>query len=293
MSVLKFVRAIFYTTLITMTLSAQDSRQTPSNPDIQIIDIHAHIGSFQGFDLSLETLLANLQQHNLSIALISNIDGAELPETRNLDEQAANRITLEIVQAYPHLLRGLAWARPNDGAPDSLEPFLRDHHFVGVKLHSEMNHFAADDSLVDGYLALCARYAVPAVFHSGKSSSNSDPMKIYRAAQRHPTVPVILYHMGFKGPHDDAITVVKESMQKGDARLYLETAQANPQAVLRAVKELGAERVLFGTDATYYGKDHYARYLPLIDLLRQELSDEEYQKVMHGNAIRLFKLEQK
>ncbi len=274
-----------------MTLSAQDSRQTPSNPDIEIIDIHAHIGSFQGFDLGLETLLTNLQQHNISIALISNIDGAELSETRNLDEQEANRITLETVRAYPDLLRGLAWARPVDGSPDSVEAFLRDHQFVGIKLHPEMNHFAADDSLVDGYLSLCDKYDTPAVFHSGKTGSNSDPMKIYRAAQRHPTVPAILYHMGFKGPHEDAIAVVKESMQKGDARLYLETAQADPQAVLGAVKELGVEHVLFGTDATYYGKDHYARYLPLIDLLRQELSDEEYQKVMRGNAIRLFKLE--
>ncbi|HEX9654546.1 MAG TPA: amidohydrolase family protein [bacterium] len=277
-----------------MTTSTSDAQVKPA-PNLQdrIIDIHAHIGSFAGYDLSNETLLANLQHFNIALALISNIDGAQLPETRNLDESAANQITLQTVRAHPGLLRGLAWARPidEDGSPAKLEPFLRDNHFVGVKLHPEMNHFAADDSLVDGYLSLCAKYDVPAVFHSGDAGSNADPQKIYQAAKRHPTVPVILYHMGFKGPHELAIAVVKQAMQKRDADLYLETAQADSQAVLEAIKELGAERVLFGTDATYYGKDHYAHYLPLMELLRRKLSAEEFAKVMRLNAVRLFKLE--
>jgi hypothetical protein len=272
-------------------LANHTPKTTSPGAEKRIIDIHAHIGSFAGFDLSLETLLANLRRHHIRLALISNIDGAELPQTRNLDEIAANKITLETIQLYPKLFRGLAWGRPNDGSPANLEPFLRDHHFVGIKLHPEMNHFAADDSLVDGYLSLCEKYGAPAVFHSGKSRSHSDPQKIYRAAQRHPTVPVILYHMGFKGPHDDAIAAVKESLQKRDARLYLETAQADPPAVLRAVRELGAERVLFGSDAAYYGQGHYERYLPLFELLRQQLRDDDFAKVMWGNATRLFKLE--
>ncbi len=273
-------------------LANHTQETTSSGAEKGVIDIHAHIGSFAGFDLSIATLLANVQRHKIRLALISNIDGAELPETRNLDETAANNITLETIQLYPEVFRGLAWARPTDGAPANLEPFLRDHHFVGIKLHPEMNHFAADDSLVDGYLSLCEKYDVPAVFHCGKSGSNSAPRKIYRAAQRHPTVAVILYHMGFKGPHDDALAVVKESLQNRDARLYLETAQADPPAVLHAVKELGAERVLFGSDATYYGKDHYERYAALSELLRQQLRDEDFAKVMWGNAERLFKLEE-
>jgi hypothetical protein len=288
--VLKFALLIFciFPTIITY---AQETAS--SGDEIRIIDIHAHIGSFEGFDVSTETLLQNMRRHNIRFALISNIDGAELSETRNLNEVETNQLTLETLRANPNSLRGLAWARPGDGSPENLEPFLRDHRFVGVKLHPEMNHFAADDSLADGYLVLCAKYGVPAVFHSGKTGSNSDPRKIYRAAQQHPTVPVILYHMGFKGPHDEAMAVVKQSIEKRDAQLYLETAQVDPQSVLAAVQQLGAERVLFGTDATYYGKAHYERYLPMIELLRQQLSEDDYGKVMWGNALSLFKLEDK
>ena len=257
-----------------------------------IIDIHAHIGSFRGFDLKTETLLSNLRRFDIRLALISNIDGAHLSGTTlDLDEKSANQMTLETVQEYPGLLRALAWARPSDpdGSPANIEPFLRDHGFVGVKLHPDMNQFAADDAIVDGYLELCAKYEVPAVFHCGAVGSNSGPEKIYTAAKRRPTVAVIFYHMGFTGAYQEAIATVKESIEKKDANLYLGTAQADPQFVLAAVKELGADRVLFGTDATYYGQNHYEKYADLVNLLHENLSESDFAKVMHGNAIKLFR----
>jgi hypothetical protein len=275
--------------------TASDTMHTQANAnwkDYSIIDIHAHIGSFKGYDLRTETLLDNLTRHHIHLALISNIDGAALPDkTLDLDEVTANRITLQTVRANPALLRGLAWARPLDGSPQNLEPFLRDHGFVGVKLHPEMNHFPADDPRVDGYLELCARYDVPAVFHSDQPGSNAAPDKIYAAARRHPTVPIILYHMVFGGPHDAAVDVAKQALQKKDATLFLETSQADPTAALKAVGELGSARVLFGSDATYYGVEHYKNYIAFVETLHKELSEEDFAKVMHENAERLFKLE--
>lgn len=278
-------------------LACEVKQDDPSGPEVweayNIIDGHAHIGSFQGFDLRTETLLDNLRRYHIDLALISNINGAHLPgTTRDLDEVAANEKTRETVEQYPNLLRALAWARPTDanGSPENLEPYLRDHGFVGVKLHPEMNQFPADSAVVDGYLALCAQYGVPAVFHCGAPGSNSAPEKIYAAAKRHPDVPVVLYHMGFFGSHDEAIATVKAAMDAGDARLYLGTAQADPQAVLKAVQELGAGRVLFGTDATYYGEEHYRQYEEMIALLKKNLTPEDFSRVVRENALQLFDL---
>ena len=265
----------------------------------RLIDIHAHIGSFKGYDLSTPTLLDNIQRYGIQLALISNIDGAELPQTQNLDEIKANQATAEHVRRYPDRLRGLVWIRPNDGAPATVEPFLQDSIatgpspkvFVGIKFHPDMNNFPADDPRVDGYLQLCEKYALPAVFHSGSDdTSNAAPRRIYAAARRHPNVPIILYHMGFLGPHNAAIAVVKESLARGDAQLYLETAQADPTAVLQAIKTLSSARVLFGTDATYYGKTHYEKYAALLRRLKNELPAEDFAKVVRGNAEKLFKL---
>jgi len=266
----------------------------------RIIDIHAHIGSFKGYDLSTPTLLDNIHRYGIRLALISNIDGAELPGTTlNLDEIEANQATVEHVRQYPNQLRGLVWTRPEDGAPEKVEPFLRDsistgpdrRVFVGMKFHPDMNNFPADDPRVDGYLLLCEKYGIPAVFHSGSDdAANAAPQKIYAAARRHPTVPIILYHMGFLGPHGSAIATVKAALTKKDAQLYLETSQADPAEVLRAIKKLGSARVLFGTDATYYGKQHYQQYEAMLSRLKNDLSAEDFAKVVRKNAEKLFNL---
>ncbi len=268
--------------------------QKPVWADLQIIDIHGHIGSFRGYDLRTETLLENIDRFGIRLVLISNIDGAHLPgQTLDLDEVTANRITLETVKKYSGKFRGLVWTRPTDpeASPLNVEPFLRDHGFVGVKLHPEMNQFAADSSCVDGYLELCEKYRVPAVFHCGEKGSASAPEKIYAAARRHPSVPIILYHMGFLGPHDDAIAIVSRARAGKDADLYLETSQADPTAVLQAISAAGAGRVLFGTDATYYGQEHYEKYSAMIGHLEKNLPKSDFDKVVRENAKKLFRLE--
>lgn len=265
--------------------------------DLEIIDIHAHVGTFSGYDLSLATLLKNVDKFGIKMALISNIDGSNLPGTTgNLGEKDANDVTAKIVGAHPELLRGLVWARPVDGKVENVEPFFKNaldkvgkKIFVGLKLHPEFNAIAADDPRIDPYLELCHKYSLPAVFHSGPKGSFSDPERIYKIARRHPDVAVVLYHMGFGTDHSQAIEVAFQALKNKDANLYLETSQAAPEAVLRAIRELGSSRVLFGTDATYFGDAHYDEYKELIDALKK-LSAQERHNVLHGNAKRLFYL---
>ena len=261
-----------------------------------IIDVHAHIGTFRDFDLSMPTLLDNLERYGLQLALISNIDGANLPGTTgNLDEVESNRATADSVLKYPHLFRGLLWTRPNQSVPIAdFERFLTDpayeQVFVGLKFHPVMNQFSADSEVIDPYLALCAKHGLAAVFHSNPDGDAS-AARIYAAARRHPSVPIVLYHMGFFGPHRGTIDVVRESIEKGDAELYLGTAQADPSDVLDAVAELGSQRVLFGSDAAFFGAGHYGEYEAMIDSLVQRLTSDEFRNVVRDNAIRVFKLD--
>ena len=162
-----------YAFLLWFLLSSNSSAQTV------LIDVHAHIGSFRGFEIGEEVLLDNMRRYNIRFALVSNLDGANLNLTRNLDEIRANQATFEFVQKNQNRVRGLLWARPNDGSADNLEQFLKSNNgnFVGIKFHPEFNQFAADDARVDPYLVLCEKYHLVAVFHSGRAGSNSDPEK--------------------------------------------------------------------------------------------------------------------
>jgi predicted TIM-barrel fold metal-dependent hydrolase len=97
--------------------------------------------------------------------------------------------------------------------------------------------------------------------------------------------------MGFLGPHLDAIAAVKEALHEKDANLYLETSQADPKAVLQALAVVGADRILFGTDATYYGAHHYEKYAAMVEELQRNLKQDEFVKVVHQNAMKLFRLQ--
>jgi len=283
--------------LILLLFSAQCYGSEAGWSQYGIIDIHAHIGTFRGYDLGLETLLESLRRYGVHMALISNIDSANAALlTKNLTETVSNRATEQAVRQYPELLRGLIWAKPESGSPSEVEPFLSHKLengspvFVGIKFHPEFNHFSADDPRVDGYLKLCEKYGISAVFHCGHPGTNSGVEKIYAAARRHPSVSVILYHMGFFGPYEPAITAAKKARANRDALLYLETAQADPDSVIHAIRELGSSYLLFGTDATYYGRDHYAKYQKLIDRLKRDLAPGDFDKVVRGNAEALFHL---
>src|SRR5581483_10656489 len=89
-----------------------------------VIDVHGHIGHFRGFDLTVPTLLENIKRWQVKYVLISNINGAALYAiTADIDETAKNRETEGCVRAHSDCLRGLLWARPEDGNPANLEPF--------------------------------------------------------------------------------------------------------------------------------------------------------------------------
>src|SRR5262249_4368942 len=72
---------------------------------------------------------------------------------------------------------------------------------------------------------------------------------------------------------------------------YLETAQVTRGSdVIRALKQVGADHILFGTDATYYGRNHYSKYAAMLKELKQVATPEQFQKIIHDNAAKLFRL---
>ena len=297
--------------LLLLVLVAACSRSaTRADPadwrDLEVVDVHAHLGSYGTFDLRLATLLRYLERSATRLALVSNLDGSSAQPTGRLGSAAANQVTLEAVRQHPGRLRGLLWANPVAATAADLEPFVAttidgsaagERAFVGLKLHPDFDRYLADDRRVDPFLDLCRRHRLVAVFHCGPPGTGSAPERIAAAARRHPTVPVVLYHMGADGfdggsgsGQQAAIAVVEKSLAAGDADLYLETSQTPAKWILEAVRRVGEGRVLFGTDATYFGATHFESYAPIVSRLRRELPAPALAAVMGGNARRLFRL---
>ncbi len=282
---------IFAVMLNTSNFSCYMASKKAEPTETNIIDVHAHIGEFRGYDLSLETLLKEIKENKIQYAFISNIDGAAISGvTADSDEVTANEVSFQAAKANPKL-KPLFWAKPGAkmSSAEAAEKFLRDKNFCGIKFHPDFNNFSANAPEIMPYLALCEKYKVPALFHCG-GSRNSNASVIYEAAKKFPTVPFVLYHMGFNTSHQEAIAVAEQAKNKKDALIYLETSHVSPETVLRAIKTVGADRVVFGTDATYYGEGHYQQYLDTLQTIKKNVSSEEFQQFIHNNAVSIFNL---
>lgn len=273
---------------------------TPAIDFSAMIDIHGHIGTlttdFGQRDISTALLLALVEQNNVGLTLVSNVEGSAAEDGANHSEEQANSDTFTVVRAHANRLRGLLWARPNDGSAATLAGFagllLDDgsRAFVGMKLHPDWQQVAADDPRMDPYMDLCAAAGLPLVVHTGAVGSLSSPERIYALARRYPNVPVVLYHMGFFGDHEPAIATVEQSIRNGDADLYLETSECDSATVLTAVRRVSAARVVFGSDVPYFGSTHYDTYRTLLNELRINVSAADYELITRGTARRLFHL---
>lgn len=253
-----------------------------------IVDIHGHFG--QGTPASRVGTYAGVC--GLQYVLLSNLDAASVPDDApNLDEGAANIACLEACQSHPRL-KPLYWVRP--GKPDSnlhaLAGALATEPFVGVVFAPEENGYNIDDPFVDAYADVLAQRRRPALVLFGPDDCG-DPRRVYKLAQRHTDLPFVMCACG-AGPEqrDHAVEVLRQSLEAGLDNLYLDTAHATSESIVAAVQTVGAERVLFGTNALAYQDAHIPRHITVLEELRRMLSTEDQRRVLGGNAAGLFDL---
>ncbi|MDD4461740.1 MAG: amidohydrolase family protein, partial [Eubacteriales bacterium] len=106
-------------------------------------------------------------------------------------------------------------------------------------------------------------------------------------ARRYPELQILAVHMG--GVENNDISNAMIDIAADHANITLIGSNVKTLAVLKAIRELGAERVCFGSD-TPFELMHVAaaRYDAM---LSDTVSDSERQLIMSGNIRRLFKLD--
>jgi uncharacterized protein len=114
--------------------------------------------------------------------------------------------------------------------------------------------------------------------HSGGGISH--PLGIGALARRFPEVTVLMDHMGYREWTSDAIEVARDN-----PNVYLGTtiAAVEPVTVERAVRELGPERVVYGSNWPNVFSD-----LAVEAIRRQRLGSEVEQLVLGGNLARIL-----
>lgn len=190
----------------------------------------------------------------------------------------------EITKAHPDLFLPLLFINPSLPSEFTLE--LMEKHIVkgnliGAKFHISM---IADDERYEPIYAFLERHDIPLLFHSWyktvqRTTFESTPADIARMARKHPSLRILMAHL--TGAKLRGIQDIKAL-----PNVYLDTSGSQPEDgyLERAIEELGADRVLFGSD---YPIRAFSTQLARIDSV--SMSQEDREKVLYRNALRFFR----
>jgi predicted TIM-barrel fold metal-dependent hydrolase len=239
-------------------------------PKSLIIDAHCHVGKGQVLaapwttHAPIEPTLRHMAEAGIDKTIIFPVNDA--------DYRLQNRQIAEYCARYPGKFIGFA---KHD--PDTEQGRIRDmlRHEVeklglrGLKLHKQPTREILD---------AVAELGIPVLYHPKEVSM------FYSIARDYPHVTLIMAHLGCYLSKNVAWHLEAIAIARQYPNVYLETSGVHAYRFLEmAVKELGPERVVFGSDGP--GGDSRLE-LYKIRLLKLPPADEA--QVLGGNIQRLL-----
>ncbi len=249
-------------------------------------------------DLS-DRWVAELDRHIVArAALIASIPG---------DEESV----AIAVKRHPSRFVGFFMFNPAAGGVESrLSRALGALGLRGICLFPAMHGFRLDDERVREVFAAAEEHGAAVFVHCGVLTVGvrkklglpspfdlrlGDPLALAAVASRFPTVPVIVPHFG-AGLLREALMAVEQC-----GNLHLDTSSSNgwmqyypgltlEQVFHQALSIAGADRILFGTDSSFFPRGWQRPIYEAQDTALRAISasDEDRRKIFEGNFERLF-----
>lgn len=248
-----------------------------------IWDLHCHMSGFVG--RTPDERMAHLMQYadRMGIDRLCVYMGMSLSQDPSPEE--LRRQNDEVLLALTHWhdrAFGFVYLNPKYVAESlaELERCVHDGPMVGVKLWVAKR---CNDAEIDPIIRRAAQLKAVIFQHTwfktdGNFAGESTPMDLAELARRHPDVPLICGHTG--GNWEVGIRVIR-SLQN----VYADTAGSDPTSgfVEMAVRELGADRVIYGSDV---GGRSFASQLAKVtgaqipELAKQQILGENLKRLM-------------
>ena len=267
---------------------AQESAETLKlefDGSLRIWDVHSHLASLPGN--TPEERMAVLVRHmdRLGIERLILSQGYDQYIYHPTPEQVRieNDRVMRAVRHFPNRAYGSVYLSP-DNVDFSLQEFdrcVRDGPMVSIgELETDVRcNSPALDPIVERAISL----NVPILQHTwlnavGNGPGESTPYDVVELAKRHPKAQIICGHTG--GNWELGIRIICDSKN-----VYAEIAGSDPTSgfVEMAVRELGAERIIYGSDV---GGRTFASQVAKV--IGAEIPDEEKKMILGGNLRRLL-----
>lgn len=203
-----------------------------------------------------------------------------------------NEFVLDLAQEDPSLIPVVAFPpgtrRPADALRRAVGKGAR-----ALKLHPSADGEDADCPRYHTLLKTAADLGLPVFLHTGrfqipfvlKSPELGDAQRFVRWFKEYPDIRFVLAHMNYSQPHI-ALDLAEEY-----ANLFVEISWQPSELIEEAVRRIGAERVLFGTDWPLMGGNMSVGVKRVRTCIEDGSIDEEQARLIFGkNAEKLLGL---
>jgi len=261
-----------------------------STCSIPAIDVHGHYGQYirasgdglidSFYSGDAEEVVRRAAAVNIELTIVSPLT-ALLPRFQ-ADAVAGNEEAAKIVAQTPGLKQYVVIDPRKQETFEQAERMLGQPQCVGIKIHPEEHGYQIRDH-ARPIFEFAARHNAIVLTHS--SEQNSQAIDFVPWVNEFPNMTLILAHIGC-GWDGDLTHQVRAVQASRHGNVVADTSSARsitPRLIEWAVKEIGEDRVLFGTDTPLY---HTGMQRARIEF--SDLPDHAKRKILRENAVRLF-----
>jgi len=246
-----------------------------------IADSHVHITRVNETD----GLISSASRSGIRPLLICSLGVGGYMSYPTVEEFiAANNSVLEAIERFPDEVRGICYVSPQhpEESLAEIDRCIANGPMIGIKLWVAAK---ASSPSVEPMARRAVELGVPILQHAwnkvtGNMEDESTPADVAVLARKFPQLRIHMAHLygaGFRGIADIAPY----------PNIYVDTGGGEPEAGILeyAVREIGAERILFGSDAPGRGFG-----VQLGKVTGANISEDAREMILWENTKRVYEL---
>jgi len=244
-----------------------------------IVDAHTHLGRDYAYeeDFNAEFLLMSMERNGIDISIVQPGTAFDLGAVVKQHNKIA-----ALAKRMPGRIYGMA--NPNPHLPAGkyrreLERCVKGLGFVGVKLHPQAHAVNPSSSTGRKVFETALELEIPVMVHTGEGISWALPSKLIPIAMEFGNLKIIVAHCGGAMFASEAALAARLC-----PNVYLEPSWLPGPAIRGFCRNIGADRVMFGSDMPENVAPELAKFRSI------GLTDDELNWCLRETAVKVFKI---
>ncbi len=241
---------------------------------MRIHDAHCHIGKGHDYAATAEALLREMDACGVERAVVVPADRQIAVANRE-----GNDVVLKAAREHPDRLTAFCTVNPwyGETALDELRRAFGSGA-AGLKLHPVLQGFSIIDPVARPAVELAVGLGKPVYFHTGTPVC-STPFQLSELCLEFPRGTFVMGHAAYSDYWNDVVAAAKSA-----DNMFIETSTHLPLVVRLLVEELGAGRLVYGSNYPLNSMG-----LEIEKITRYLAAAADIDRLFHGNLERILK----